>query len=262
MRKLLLAVVLLLVVAAVAVGVRTLGARDQADAVDAKDAAGLVADDEQDTGDVPVGDRPDPGTYTYAGSGRESVTALGGSEHVFPREIAVVVTLDPEDDCAWTSNVVYVKQHIEARRFCTRDGEVVDLGFTREIEFFNQLQETVYECGDDAVRLRPDAKPGDTWTWTCTQDGKESSSAYTATFIGTEQLSVGGEQVEAFHTKVASKQTGDTVGSDTSEFWLAESGLPLRFTADLQVTTKSVLGETVFREQLDYALTSLVPATD
>jgi hypothetical protein len=257
MKKLLLALLVLLIIAVVAFGVRTIGARDETDAVDAKDAATLVGDD--DSAAVEAGDRPEAGTYTYTGSGRESVSALGGSEHVFPEEIAVVVTLDDEDSCEWTSNVVYVKQHIEERDFCTRDGKVYDRGFTREIEFFNQVQETEYECGQDAIRLDADAEPGSTWSWTCTQDEGAAKSAYTLTFVGTETMTIGGEEVETWRSKVVSKQSGDTVGSDTSEYWLTESGLPVKWTADLKVTTQSVLGETEFREKLAYTLTSLVP---
>jgi hypothetical protein len=256
MRKLLIAIVLLLVIAVVAFGVRTLGARDQTDTVDAKDAAGLVGD--ADAVDVEPGERPNPGTYSYEGAGRESVTALGGSEHVFPERIAIVVTLDAEDDCRWTSNIVYVRQHIEERRFCTSNGTMTDLGFRREIEFFNQLQRTEYECGEDAVRLRTDAEPGDSWTWTCTE-GDAARSDYAATFVGTETLIVGGQEVETWHTRIVSRQSGATVGRDTSELWVTESGLPVRFSADLRVTTQSVLGETVYQEQLDYTLTSLVP---
>jgi hypothetical protein len=259
MKKLLLAILLILIIAAVAFGVRTLGARDQADAVDSKDAASLVSDDDDDSSSsIDAGDRPDPGTYSYTGSGLESVDALGGSEHVFPKSIPIVVTLDDDDSCEWTSNVVYVKQHIEERDYCTEDGNVVDRGFTREIEFFNQLQETEYECDEDAYRLKADAEDGDTWTWTCTE-GDSATSKYTATLLGMETLTVGGDDVETWHTKVTSKQTGDTVGGDTSEFWLAETGLPIKFTGDLKVTTKSVLGETQFQEKFSYELTSLVP---
>ena len=257
MKKLLIALVLILVIAAVAFGVRTLGARDETDTVDSKEAAELV-EDEGDSDGVEAGDRPDAGTYTYTGSGTESVNALGGSKHDFPKEISVVVQLDPEDDCHWTANVVYVKQHIEERQYCTKDGVMIDQGFTRKIEFFNQLQETTFTCGDDAERLRTEAEEGDTWTWTCT-NGTKATSEYTATSLGQETLKVGGEDVETWHTKVVSKQTGETVGGDTSEFWLDESGLIVKFTADLDVKTQSVLGETNFQEKLAYALTSLVP---
>lgn len=260
MKKVLIVLVALVVIAAIAFGVRTIGARDETSTVDTKDAAKLVQEDgKTDAGEVAAGDRPMPGTYSYTGSGRESISALGGSEHVFPKEIAIVVELaDDADSCEWTANVVYVKEHVEERNYCTKDGFVYDRGFTRKIEFFNTLQTTEYECDDDAVRLRPEAQEGDTWEWECRQ-GDKATSAYTARALGSEMLTVGGDEVEVQHTKVTSRQTGETNGGDTSEFWLAESGLIVRFTADLDVKTKSVLGETRFREQLTYALTSLVP---
>lgn len=257
MRKLAIVIVALAIITAVALGVRTLGARDETDAVDTREAAELV-EDEGASEDIVAGDRPEPGTYTYTGSGHETVSALGGSRHDFPDQIPVVVQLDPDDRCRWTSNVVYVKQHIEERRYCTKNDTVVDLGFTRKIEFFNQVQETEYTCDDDAYRLKADARPGDTWEWTCAQ-GTSAASNYTATFRGREHLTVGGERVEVWHTRVVSKQSGGTTGSDTSEYWLAETGLPVKWTADLEVETNSILGQTTFMERLSYALVSLVP---
>lgn len=257
MKKLLVAVIALVVIAAVAIGVRTLGARDETDAIDSREAANLVEDDGS-SADVEAGDRPEPGTYTYTGKGEERVDVLGGSTHVFPDEFSAVVQLDPENDCRWTSNVVYVKQHIEERRYCTEGGTMVDLDFTRKIDFFGQLQTSEYVCDDDAERLRTAAQEGDTWEWECAE-GIETTSAYSARFLGMETLTVGGEQVETWHTRVTSKQTGNTIGADTSEFWLAETGLIVKFTADLDVRTKSVIGETRFEEELDYALASLVP---
>jgi hypothetical protein len=259
MKKLLVVVIALVIIGAVAFGVHTLGARNETSAVKSKDAAKLVQGNSA-ADDIAPGDRPKAGTYSYTGSGKESVSALGGSEHVFPSEVAVVVQLDPDDACRWTSNVVYVKQHIEERRYCTKGTKMTDLGFTRKIEFFNQLQTTEYTCGADAERLRTDAQTGDTWNWTCTE-GTSATSKYTATMLGTEMLTVGGDQVKVWHTKVTSKQTGDTVGGDTSEFWLDAHGLPVKFTGDLKVKTKSVLGDTDFQEKFAYALTSLVPKT-
>lgn len=131
MKKLLLIILALLIIAAVAFGVRTLGARDETDAVSTKDAKELVQGSGGDkvdengnsteTDDVELGLRPEPGTYGYTGSGSEKISALGGSTHEFPEKIAAVVDLNGTDTCNWTMNVVYVKQHIEERNYCTSD---------------------------------------------------------------------------------------------------------------------------------------------
>lgn len=256
MKKMLLAVLALLIIAAVAFGVRTLGARDETDKVDAKDAAGLVDQADSDT-TIDEGARPEAGTYSYTGSGKETIDALGGSEHVFPTTIAVVITLDAKDDCRWTSNVIYAKQHVEERTYCTDDMGVLDLGFVRKIEFFNQLETKEYTC-KDARRLDVDATEGAKSEWRC-ENGTQATSDYASTLLGMETLTVGGEQVDTWHSRVTSKQAGETVGGDISEFWVAETGLLVRFSADLKVTTASVLGTTKFQEKLDYTLTSLVP---
>ncbi|MCW2961190.1 MAG: hypothetical protein JWM90_1577 [Thermoleophilia bacterium] len=261
MKKLLLGLAALLIIVGVIFAVRLVGARDETDAVDTKDAAAIVNGDDSDDEDRPgtAGDRPEPGTYTYAGSGKESVTILGGSTHVFPKEIPVVVELDEDNEQEWTANAVFVKQHIEERDYRTTNAGLEDLGFTRKIEFFGQLQDNEYECSDGAERFRADAEPGSTTSWTCTQEGGKAELAYTSTLVGTETLEIGGEDVEVWHVKVASTQSGDTVGTDASEFWYAETGLAVRMKANLKTRTKSVLGETDFTELYDYTLTSLVP---
>lgn len=264
MKKLLLAVIAIVVVVAVVIGVRVYGERNETDSVSTKDASKLVDGDSKDTdsdddAQVDPGQRPEPGTYTYKGTGKDEVDILGGSEHVFPSTIPVVVRLDNDDECGWTWNLIYVKQHVEEREFCTDDETTVDEGFTREIEFFGQTQKAEYDCDDNAVRLRRDAKEGDTWTWKCENEKGKAIGTYTLTVLAPERITIDGESIEATHTKVTQVQTGDTKGTGTDEYWLAPNGLPLRFDGALDVTTKSVLGTTKFKERTRYELTSLNP---
>lgn len=259
MRKLLVVIVALSLLTVVAVGVRTLGARDETDPVDADDAAELFAP--QDSSDLAPGERPHAGTYTYTGSGRERIDLLGGSEHVFPDAVALVVELDPRDPCRWTGSIVYVRQHVEERRHCTARSVVRELGFTRRVEFFNRLQEVDARCDDDADLLRTDSHAGDTWEWTCRDDSRSTTTS-TATALGTEQLVVGGEPVLTWRVRIVSRHRGRTTGRETRELWLAASGLPIRFTGELRVRTRAFLVTSTLRHELSYALTSLVPQTD
>lgn len=267
MKKLLVALLLLAVVAAVAFAVRSVGARNEANKVDTEDARGIIEDGDglataDGADEVDPGLRPPAGTYQYTGTGTESVDVLGGSRHDFPKQVPLVVQLDPDDECAWTSNLIYVKEHVERRSFCTTADGLADHGFTREIEFFNRVEEKTYECDDDAVRSRASAKPGDTWSWTCRDDGSETEATYTATVVAVEQLTIGGEPAQVTRTKVASDLTGETNGHDESVFWLLDDGLAAKFTTNLDVRTDSVLGETRFRERTSYVLDSLQPADE
>jgi hypothetical protein len=264
MKNTLLAVLAIVIVVAVVLGVRTYGARNETDSVSTNDASKLVGGEQQDDqggSKVDPGARPDPGTYTYKGAGSDKVSLLGGSEHVFPSTIPVVVELDGDTakDCGWTWNLIYVKQHVEERNYCTDESTVLDAGFTRTIEFFGQTQKAHYACGDDAVRLRRDAKAGDTWSWKCENEDGNAVGTYTLTVLAPAKLTIDGESINAIHTRVTQKQSGDTNGTGTDEYWLAPTGLPLRFDGSLDVTTKSVLGTTKFTEREHYELTSLNP---
>lgn len=273
MKKLVLVLVVLVILAAVAFAVRTLGARDETSKVDKREAARIgksaadadkTANDNGDAApvDIEPGLRPPAGTYTYVGSGEESVSALGGSTHVFPKTIYAVVTLDAANDCRWENHLIYVKQHVESRSYCTDVTGLHDYGFTRDIEFFNQTEHKVYECpGDEAIRMAPAAADGDTTRWRCTNE-PNSTSDYVATQVGTEVIKVGGINTKVWHMRVVATLKGDTRGRDVSEFWYAASGLAVRFTTSLDVKTKSVLGDTRFREQTDYRLQSLTPTID
>jgi hypothetical protein len=258
MRKVIIAVVFVLVIIAVVFGALAFSGRNQSDSVAATDAAKFVGSDTA-ASDVVAGDRPEAGTYTYTGTGTESVDFLSGSSRTFPKQISVVVDLDSDNDCNWIANVVFVKQHVEERRYCTKDGLMTDRGFTLEIEFFNIMQKTEYTCPDDAERLRTEAVKGDTWKWTCTS-GTTAKTDYVATLLGMETLSIGGEDVETWHTRVASKQSGITVGSATADFWHAKTGLTVKFTNDFNIRTESLAGKTGFKEKTSYTLDSLDPA--
>ncbi|MCW2949723.1 MAG: hypothetical protein JWN41_736 [Thermoleophilia bacterium] len=259
MKQLVIVIVALVVIGAVAFGVRTYGARDETEPVSTRDAPSLVGgSDERQPDTIDPGVRPAAGTYSYRGSGSERITALGGSTHVFPDTIAAVVKLDPDQGCRWAFNLVYIKQHIEHRDACSTDTAVRDLGFERRIEFFNQTDTKTYTCDDDARRLVNGARPGATTSWICRQ-GDQSTSKFTATFVGPETIAVGGAPTHVAFIRVISKQSGATRGGEVQHLWLLPSGLPAKFDGRLTVTTASVFGDTEFREQYAYVLASLAP---
>lgn len=272
MKKLVLALVVIVIIAAVAFAVRTLGARDETSNVDKREAARIgksstdsnkaKSDDDTAAADIEPGLRPPAGTYTYTGSGEESVSALGGSKHVFPKTVYAVVTLDGKDECKWENHLIYVKEHVEERSYCTDAGGLHDYGFVRDIEFFNQTEHKVYTCpGETAIRMSPTAADGETTKWRCTNE-PNSTSDYTATQVGTEVVKVGGINTKVWHMRVVADLKGDTRGRDVSEFWYAASGLTVRFTTNLNVMTKSVLGDTKFTEKTEYQLQSVTPTVE
>lgn len=258
----------IILVILIVIGVRTLGERNETSTVDASDAKALIEDGSSKDkankrqNDIKVGLRPRPGTYTYVGSGNESVDILGGSEHILPDTFPMVIDIDKKDSCAWNANLVYIKQHIEQRSFCTTDASVLELSFMREIEFFGRKQKVEYRCGDDAFRVRADANPGEKWSWVCNAKNENSKSAFFLTYLGPQTLVIASKKVRTQHTRIISTQTGDTVGNATSDLWLSPSGMIVRFNENVKVRTKTVLGVTNFQERARYQIKSLEPESD
>lgn len=252
-RKILIAFMVLAFVA----GVAWQQTRGSTISVDADDAARLVGADD-DGLDLDPGARPAPGTYTYRGSGSDHLDLLGGSGHEFPKEIGVVVELDPEDDCAWTQHVVFVEEHVEERMFCTDDSGVRDTGLQRTTTFLGREQTSSYECSEDALRVRTGSAVGDTWSFTCTEarGGKVEHEVRRAPDT---ELSVGSGKVEVVHLIVTGTQRDDSRGDERTEYWLTETGLPVRFRSKRTLVVSSPLGTMTSREDYDYTLVSTDP---
>lgn len=261
MKRWLLILLALVVLAATVAAAATLSSRDEADPVDAGQVSEGPAAYEPDPADQQEpGLRPAAGTYTYEGTGRESIDTLGGSEHQFPDRILARVQYAPAaDGCRdrWTLRLLYLQQHTERRSYCTTERSVREEAFSREIEFFRVTDRTSFRCERQALRLQLGARPGSSWTYGC--EGSDRRLDYTVTYLGREQLRIDGSTVQAHHVRVSTKLSGASDGSDRSEYWYAASGLPLRWSSELDVQTDSALGRTRFREQTRYSLVSVRP---
>jgi hypothetical protein len=258
MRRFLLLLLALVVIAVIAGLVLLRGARDETTTVGAEDAAELVgatsADDQ-----IEPGLRPAAGAYEYVGGGSESLSLLGGSSHEFPERVTGVVQLDPDDECAWSLGLVLVAEHVEERRYCTTDTGTLDAGFDRTTEFLGREQTSSYECDDAALRLRSNAKPGDTWSWTCTE-ARGGLVRFTATYVGSEAVDVDGTSTDTAHIRITARQRDKSTGDERGDWWLLASGLPARIRSDRTLTTDAgPLGDLKTIEQFEYRLASLEP---
>lgn len=258
MRRLLLFLLALVVIAVIAGVLLLRNSRDESTSVRAEDAAELVGATSEDA-QVEPGLRPAPGTYEYVGGGSESLSLLGGSTREFPERVTGVVQLDADDECAWSLGLVLVAEHVEDRHYCTTDAGTLDTGFERTTEFLGREQTSSYECDDAALRIRSNAKPGDTWNWTCTE-ARGGRVRYTASYVGSEPIDVSGMSVDAAHVRITARQRDKSTGDERSDWWLLASGLPVRIRSDRSLTTDAgPLGELRTIEQFEYLLASLEP---
>lgn len=260
MKRALLVLALVLLAIGAAVTWRTVGARDASTGVDAAGAAEIVDGGEGATdARIEPGMRPDTGTWRYDGSGTEHLSLLGGSDHEFPETVYAVVKLDPDDECAWSLNLVFIEEHVEQRRYCTDDAGVTDRGFDRTTTFLGREQTSSYECSNAALRLKAGAKPGDVWRWTC-REARGGLVRYTGTLVGTESVSIDGEAASTSHVRVQATQRDKSRGSERSDWWLLDTGLPAKLRSTRTLTTSAgPLGDLTTNEQFEYVLAAREP---
>ena len=167
--------------------------------------------------------------------------------------------LDPEDECAWTLDLVLIEEHVEERSFCTSGDGVLDAGFARTTTFLGREQTSTYECDDQALRVRAAAATGDSWSWTCTE-ARGGRVRFTATVVGTESLEIDGTPVDTTHVRLTARQRDRSVGDERGDWWYSATGLPVRMQSNRTLTTTAgPLGEMKTTERFDYELTSLEP---
>ena len=125
---------------------------------------------------------------------------------------------------------------------------------------------TQFTCDPPGEVLRLDAAAGDSWDQSCVgtseDQGTTVTSAGTNTFLGPDDVDVGGETVEALHYRYRRTLSGDQTGTDTHDVWFdPATGMVLAGTRDTTVESPSPLGQIRYTESGRFTLTSTEPRT-
>lgn len=201
---------------------------------------------------------PLPGVYTYRASGQEDVKLgpLPAETRPFPETItAVVVALG--DNC-FDVIVKLFEQHTEDTRYCVDDATLTLAAHTKH-QKIGPLSPTATMACDPRTLL---ASSADRHDLACTLELSGGPAAISATLAGTatrgqsEQLTIGGEQLEATPLTIAYKVSGGLSGTWTEVLWLSSEHLPLRIERTLDLS-----GPATFKETSQLDLESLTPTT-
>jgi len=209
--------------------------------------------------------RPAAGVYRYRASGTERLS-IGSTEQQWGPTMPATVT--HEANGCWSLRIDYSTNHWQDQRYCTDAQSLLDVGGTvfQKFDFvtFAVTDTSVFTCDPPSAVIRLDAQPGDHWPASCT--GKSSdrntevTSAGTNTFVGREDVVVGGTKVPALHYRLQRTLSGDQTGTeDTHEWYSATDGLLLRSTHDSRVASPSPIGDVVYTEQGEFHLVSTQP---
>jgi hypothetical protein len=200
---------------------------------------------------------PEPGVYVYATTGRESVDALGGTDHDYPAETTITVL---RGGCGVLLRWVALEERTEEWDLCLDPGgDLVGTYYESYHRFFGRDDRRRYECGQSTL-LPARVTGGASWGRTC--DGGDRTEVVRLEVIGVEPVTVGGDAVDSVHLRVATElsATDGTTSESHGELWLhPQTGLPLRQTDRTATTSPQVIGDVHYEEQYELVLTSLEP---
>lgn len=239
------------VVAAVVIGVWV---RRGAEPASLDDAARRFEESAGSTSVQPALLVPRPGVYRYTGDGLEELSVLQTGQRWGP-ELPATVTV--EADGCWTFRIDYSTNHWQDTTSCADGGVLREVGGRtwQRFDFGVAAAEdtVVFTCEPANEIVRLDAAPGDSWSQDCTgrSDGRgtEVRSAGTTTFVGPEQLTIGGAALDVLHYRVDHALSGDQVGTEVTDTWYAAaSGQVVRLRRESTVESPSPLGPVTYTE--------------
>lgn len=223
--------------------------REQADPVSVDDAVARFR------AAAKQGDTPIPtGVYVYATSGSESISALGGRLHRYPRRSSITVT----------SNGCGMQLRWEVLRTRRNSWSVCQHGDGQRLESWEEAHNFVGR--DDVTSWRcvatdwlpADRTPGSVSPYRC--DGAGTRQRGTVTVVGEEAVTVGSVAVDTVRLRISVAETGEARGPLVEERWLEPAtGLPIRLRYRVTTKNASLIGDVTFEERSELRLVSLEP---
>lgn len=204
---------------------------------------------------TPTFGMPDEGVYTYATEGWETVS-MAGARHDYPSETFSAVR--HLGGCRWETDHHFLEEHRERKEYCSDGSALLALGFDSYITFFGQTAESHGRCDPPQVSAHLPADPGQRYTSSCTGDGWTSEAI--VTFVGREDVVVGGQPVDALHYTQETTLRGSNRGESHMDVWYhPATGLPLEVMRTTQSWAQAFGGEVEYNEDVHFVVTSLQP---
>jgi len=193
------------------------------------------------------------GVYLYATRGEESVDALGGATHHYPRTTSITVTTVP---CGVRLHWEPLEERSAKWTLCaTRSG--IELSNWEVVhEFFGRRDRTGYECTESV--LVPSRAGAGASALRCTSGSGHQAGE--TRVVGVEKVPVAGSRLRAVHVRTVGKVAGGDSGTEVTDWWLDEqNGLPLRIGLTSRTSRSILVGEVHYREDADLQLRSTTP---
>lgn len=195
------------------------------------------------------------GVYVYRTTGSESVSALGGTTHRYPRRSTITVT---KAACGMTLRWDVLETRSTTTTVCvTGDRAQSVAGWVERHVFFGQADSTTWSCSRSAWLADPSAI-GRRTPHNC--DGGDTTQTGTVEVVGAVRLRVAGDLVDTMHLRVAATEAGAARGPLVEDRWVErDTGLPVRIRYRVRTRNESPIGDVTFEERYELRLLSLTP---
>jgi hypothetical protein len=194
------------------------------------------------------------GVYLYATRGAESVDAIGGARHRYPKTSSITVVTEP---CGMRLLWEPLEERSATWTLCATPRGIELSGWEVVHEFFGQRDSTTYAC-TESVLVPAEQAPGAMSTLDC-RSGSGRQMGDTR-FIGVEEVATAGRRLRAVHVRTVGRVSGGDEGTETTDWWLDErTGLPLRIGLSSRTSRSILIGEVHYAEDADLRLRSTTP---
>ena len=193
------------------------------------------------------------GVYLYGTRGEESVDALGGATHRYPKATTITLVTVP---CGMRLRWQPFEERSATWTLCATSSGIELAGWEVAHEFFGQADRTTYDCTDSV--LVPAAERSEASPFRCRSESGQGTGE--TRVLGVETVAVGSSRLKAVHVRTVSDVTGGDGGREITEWWLDErSGLPVRIELMNRTSRKILIGTVHYSEDADLRLRSTKP---
>jgi hypothetical protein len=199
-------------------------------------------------------DRGLNGVYVYSTRGQESIDALGGAHHTYPRLTSVTAVEVP---CGLELRWAALQGRSTTWTFCSGKAGTELVRSDERHSFFGQHDHTVYAC-TGRVLVPGSRESARARTFEC-RAGRNTETGE-ARVLGRTTLVVGKNRVRAIHVRTDLQVHGGDSGRETIDWWLdAGTSLPLRIELSSRTSRPMLIGTVHYREDFSLRLLSLAP---
>lgn len=200
---------------------------------------------------------PEPGVYRYDTTGGESIDAMGGVARGYPVETTITVTTR---GCGVRLRWSPLEQRRDEWELCA-SGPAVELqpGGLQFHEFFGRSQADEIRCDGAIVLTTTAGVPPTEVERACTLADDPWRQRWEV--IGAGALEVDGRDVPVTHLRMTVDDDDEYWEHTTTDWYVADSGLPVRIVVETTSRSPSMVGPVVYEETYELQLESMSPLT-